>query len=394
MTALLDILFLVPAFAVFILAGFFALEVAGAFLRTRSIPPEGKEAGPVAVVIPAHDEEAAIAATLASVKAQLRPGDRLIVVADNCSDATADIAAAAGAEALTRVDAARRGKGYALQFALDALKDAPPSIVAFVDADCALEPGALGKVAAAAEASGRPAQALYLMRAPESAGPQRKVSAFAWLLMNEVRMGGLFTLFDVCRLTGSGMALPWSIAKELDLASGEIVEDLALSARLAETAPPVFVRGALVTSDFPSAEESAAKQHARWEHGSLRLALSRAPSMLARGLARGDIRLAAAALDLAIPPLTVFAALILAAAAACLVPLLWGSTAPLALSLSALALLLAATLAAWARFGRAALPASALGAAGLYIVGKLRIYGREGRASSQRWTRTKRDAER
>ncbi|MEQ8178560.1 MAG: glycosyltransferase family 2 protein [Amphiplicatus sp.] len=394
MTALLDLAFLVPAFAVFVLAGFFALEIAGAFLRARSLSADAKEAGPIAVIIPAHDEEASIAATLAGVKAQLRPGDRLIVVADNCTDATADIAAAAGAEALVRIDPDRRGKGYALQFALEALREAPPSVIVFIDADCRLEADALASVAGAAEATGRPAQALYLMRAPESAGPQRKVSAFAWLLMNEVRMGGLFTLFDVCRLTGSGMALPWDIAKDLDLASGEIVEDLALSARLAETAAPVFVRDALVTSDFPSAEESAAKQHARWEHGSLRLALRRAPSMLGRGFARGDLRLVAAALDLAIPPLTVFAALILAVSAACLVPLLWGSTAPLALSLSALALLLAATFAAWARFGRGALPASALGAAGLYILGKLRIYGREGRASSQRWTRTKRDAER
>ncbi|MEQ8749161.1 MAG: glycosyltransferase family 2 protein, partial [Amphiplicatus sp.] len=300
MTALLDLAFLVPAFAVFVLAGFFALEIAGAFLRARSLSADAKEAGPIAVIIPAHDEEASIAATLAGVKAQLRPGDRLIVVADNCTDATADIAAAAGAEALVRIDPDRRGKGYALQFALEALREAPPSVIVFIDADCRLEADALASVAGAAEATGRPAQALYLMRAPESAGPQRKVSAFAWLLMNEVRMGGLFTLFDVCRLTGSGMALPWDIAKDLDLASGEIVEDLALSARLAETAAPVFVRDALVTSDFPSAEESAAKQHARWEHGSLRLALRRAPSMLGGGFARGDLRLVAAALDLAI----------------------------------------------------------------------------------------------
>lgn len=392
MTALLDILFALPAFVLFVLAGFFALEVAGAFLRPRAVAQA--EAGPLAAVVPAHDEQAAIAATLASVKPQLRAGDRLIVVADNCSDATADIAAAAGAEVLARVDAARRGKGYALQYALDALRPAPPSLVVFIDADCRLGAGALATVAAAAEASGRPAQALYLMQAPESAGPQRKVSEFAWLLMNEVRMGGLFTLFDATRLTGSGMALPWSVAKDLDLASGEIVEDLALSARLAETAPPVLAREARVFSDFPSTEESAVRQHARWEHGSLRLALKRVPGMLARAAARGDARLAAAALDLAIPPLTVFAGLIAAMSAASLAPLLWGSTAPLALSLSALALLAAGVVAAWAGFGRAALPASAFGALAQYVFGKVRIYGAEARASSRRWTRTGRDGER
>lgn len=389
MTAALDIVFAAPAFAAFVLAGFFALEVAGAFAPSRTLA--WREPGPLAVVIPAHNEEGAIGATLADVKAQLRAGDRLLVVADNCDDATASIAASAGAKTLMRTDPARRGKGYALQHALEALRSAPPAVVVFIDADCRLQPGALSRAAGAAESLSRPAQMLYLMHAPDEAGPRRRVAAFAWLLMNDVRMSGLFRLFDVCRLTGSGMALPWSVAVDLDLASGEIVEDLALSSRLAAVAPPVLVRDAVLTSDFPIAEENAVRQRARWEHGSLRLAARRAPAMLLQGVTKLDARLVAAGLDLAIPPLTIFSAVLLALAALCLVPLAWGATLPLALALTALMLVTAGVLAAWARFGRRTLPASTLVAALGYVAAKRRVYAGDARRSTKHWTRTERD---
>lgn len=389
MTVALDIAFAAPAFVAFALAGFFALEVAGAFAPPRALA--WREPGPLAVIVPAHNEQGVIGETLADVKAQLRAGDRLLVVADNCDDSTASIAASAGAETLERTDPARRGKGYALQHALEALRDSPPAAVVFIDADCRLQPGALARVAGVADASSRPAQMLYLMRAPDEAGPRRRVAAFAWLLMNDVRMSGLFRLFDVCRLTGSGMALPWSVAGGLDLASGEIVEDLALSTRLAAVAPPVLVRDAVLISDFPVAEESAARQRARWEHGSLRLSMRRAPAMLLQGALKFDARLVAAGLDLAIPPLTVFVASLLALSVAGLVPLAWGTTAPLALSLSALALVAAGLFAAWTRFGRQALPASTLLAAIGYVADKRRVYAGDARRSTRRWTRTERD---
>ncbi|MEL7486582.1 MAG: glycosyltransferase family 2 protein, partial [Pseudomonadota bacterium] len=240
-----------PAAALALLAAFLALEVVGAFARHRPTPFD--RPSPIAVVIPAHDEGAGLRATVEEAKAQLAPGDRLVVIADNCSDDTADAARAAGAEVLERTDPDRRGKGFALQFALDALRAAPPDVVYFIDADCIPEAGAIEKVAAAAHASGRPAQGLTLMTAPEGAPPHRKVAEFAWLMMNRIRMAGLFRWFDVTRLTGTGMALPWRIATDLDLASGEIVEDLALSLALTRAGtPPVFAPDAVIRGTFPA----------------------------------------------------------------------------------------------------------------------------------------------
>ena len=48
------------------------------------------------VLVPAHDEEAVLAATLDSLGGQTRRPDRVLVIADNCSDATAEVARALG----------------------------------------------------------------------------------------------------------------------------------------------------------------------------------------------------------------------------------------------------------------------------------------------------------
>src|ERR1700733_13505531 len=61
----------------------------------------------LAVIIPAHNESTGILPTISDIKPQLRDGDRLLVIADNCSDDTAAVAAAAGAEVVTRDDMTR-----------------------------------------------------------------------------------------------------------------------------------------------------------------------------------------------------------------------------------------------------------------------------------------------
>src|SRR5208282_2424321 len=62
----------------------------------RLSPPAGLRRR-VAVLVPAHNESMGLLETLNDIKAQLHSGDRLLVVADNCTDDTAAVASAAGA---------------------------------------------------------------------------------------------------------------------------------------------------------------------------------------------------------------------------------------------------------------------------------------------------------
>ena len=353
----------------------------------ESVPPRR---GALAVLIPAHDEAAVIGATLASVSAQLRDGDRMLVVADNCSDETAGIARAAGAEVTERRHEADRGKGFALQHGLEVLRAAPPETVVVVDADCLLGPGALETLTGAAEASGRPVQGLYLMTDGGTAAGG--VGGFAWRFINQTRMQGLMRLAGVTRLLGTGMAFPWALARDFRLGTAEIVEDIALAARLAgEGHAPMLRPDAVVTSEFPTTDAAATTQRARWEIGSLRLARTTALPLLGRSLARGRRRAAALAVDLLVPPLTVFAGLLAVLSAAALVLALFGIVLPFGAMLLADAAFAAAVLIGWAAHGRDALPPAALGGLGGYAASKLRGYGGAGRSSAKQWTRTGRD---
>ena len=75
-----------------------ALLVAGRRPRARAAGAETVQ-GRVAVLVPAHNEQGAIGAAVASLSAQDHPGELLevIVIADNCNDDTAALAASAGA---------------------------------------------------------------------------------------------------------------------------------------------------------------------------------------------------------------------------------------------------------------------------------------------------------
>lgn len=106
----------------------------------------GVFAGPVSVtvLIPAHNEAASIGATLDSLDAQDPAPDRVIVVADNCTDGTEAVARSHGAEVFVTVDNTHKKAGalnQALRGLLDGLGD--NDVVMCMDADTVLDDGFL-----------------------------------------------------------------------------------------------------------------------------------------------------------------------------------------------------------------------------------------------------------
>ena len=229
----------------------------------------------VAVLVPAHNESTGILLTLEDVKPQLQPGDRLLVVADNCVDDTAAVAAAAGAETIDRDEPTKKGKGYALDFGLKHLSLDPPQIVIVIDADCRVEEGAIDRLATACATTHRPVQALDLMIAPDDSPINYRVAEFAWRVKNWVRPLGLNALNLPCQLMGTGMAFPWEVIRSANLASGSIVEDLKLGLELTQAgSPPLFCPSACVKSHFPLSIEGAKSQRKRWEEGHISMILT------------------------------------------------------------------------------------------------------------------------
>lgn len=390
---MIDIALLVIAALVLLPMAVLVVECLVALLPVRARPADQSPPRPaVAVLVPAHNEEAVIGVTLSTIRPQLQPCDRLVVVADNCDDGTAAVARAAGVTALERSDQTRRGKGYALEFGVRFLEQDPPAAVILMDADCTVFPGTVERLAQQVAATGRPVQARYEMDVPPGGGVRDQLSAFAFQFKNTVRPLGMARLGLPCLLTGTGMAFPWPVLRDAPLGSANIVEDMQLGLDLAVAGhPPKLCADAVVTGQLPTGKRAATTQRTRWEHGHVQTLQTQVPRLLRAAVRQRRVDLLGLALELSVPPLSM---LFLIWAAVLSASGVWwavgGSAWPaVLLTAGALAVLLSIFL-AWTKFGRDRLPLASLLAAPFYVMWKVPIYLAFLFRRQKAWVRTER----
>jgi cellulose synthase/poly-beta-1,6-N-acetylglucosamine synthase-like glycosyltransferase len=347
------------------------------------------------ILVPAHNEEADITATVESLLGELQLGDRLIVIADNCSDRTAEVARQASAFVLERTDLGLKGKGYALDYGLNFLAKEPPEMVVFMDADCTVKPGSIKVLAQTAWELQRPVQSTYLMAQPAEATFRDQISAFAITLKNLVRPLGMKALGWPCLLTGSGMALPWSLLAPISLAGNRNADDMQLTVDLAlQGMSPVYEPRSQVMGRLMQAED-AYSQRTRWEHGHLRMILTQVPRLLKAMLIQRRFDLLILACDMAIPPLSLFMLLWIGTVCFNLGALSLSVGNPLSFILSLLSgfPIILGVWTAWHRFGRTLLPSQNWKEIPSYLLWKTPIYLKFMARPQTRWLKTERDGE-
>lgn len=373
-----------------ILAAFFALEVLVGLGRPTPGPAGNNDVSAV-VVVPAHDEAAVIGETLRSLLEALGEDMRILVVADNCSDGTAEEARKTGVEVIARNAPDRPGKGHALAFAADHLAGDPPQVLVVLDADCSIDRKSLRALVDAAASSGRPSQAVNLLRADRRASPFVQLSTFAFMLKNLVRQRGLQRLASRVHLTGTGMAMPFFLFSASRQVRSSIVEDLLLGLELSDSGhPPQLVSGASVWSGGAN-ETGTLVQRKRWEGGFIATSLRHGPKAFWRGLGRGDLRAIFAALDLMIAPLALFGLLNIAALgiATLLTVATGASWWPILVQLGILAIASTAVFLAWLIEGRPYVSLGVLARIPLYVLWKVPLYlGLARRGAPTAWLRT------
>jgi cellulose synthase/poly-beta-1,6-N-acetylglucosamine synthase-like glycosyltransferase len=345
------------------------------------------------VLIPAHNEELVIEQTLGVLIPTLSAGDRVLVVADNCDDRTADVARTAGAEVAIRLDPERRGKGYALDFAVHYLRQIPPEVVVILDADCLVSADTINILAQQALQSGRQVQALNLTDCHSPTASRQILAMLANRFTNLIRPLGLLRAGLPCRLMGTGLAMPWPLLESVPFVGDNLVEDMQWGIDLALAGYwPLFCPEARVTSALPLQDRAFVSQRRRWEHGHLRTIIAQVPLLMARSLLRRDIRLFCLAWDLSIPPLALLAILwsaaIILSLAATLSGVSWWPAAILAVGGIITALAFSG---AWFVHCRRQIPLKALLTAPLYILCKLPIYFSFITSPQSSWVRTARD---
>jgi GT2 family glycosyltransferase len=345
------------------------------------------------VLVPAHDEEAGIAATLAALTGAAYPREerRIIVIADNCGDRTADVAAAAGAEVWERTDPGLRGKGHALAWALErllALDDRFDGVV-FVDADCIVSANLLAAVDVRLRGGARAMQVDYVAGNPQdSSASALRFAAFA--VGDTVRFLGKERLGLSCGLVGTGMAFSRDLLERNPWTATGLVEDGEFHMRLVLAGERVeFVPEAQVSQAVPTSLKASSSQQARWEMGKLQLIRRWSGRLALAGLLKRDALRLHAGLECLVPPQSVIAIGNLGSA---LAGLLLGSRRLLVLSLFT-AVAQGTFVLAGLRLVRApAYVYRALLSAPALVVNKIGLYGRllSGRGPTA-WVRTVRE---
>lgn len=260
--------------------------------------------GRLAIIVPAHDEAAGIARTVRNLRqAAAADGNAFVVViADNCSDATATVAAACGVDVLERHDAALRGKGHALDFAFRTLADAADYFL-IIDADSEIADGFLAALRRGFGSGAEALQSRYtVLNADDSL--RTRLMEVALTAFNVVRPRGRSALGLSAGLFGNGFALATTLLQRLPYSAGSVVEDLEYHLLLAQNAVRVdYLDDATVRGEMPSGGSGARTQRARWEGGRLHMMRVHLPR-LAAALLRGEGHAFEPALDLLLLPLS------------------------------------------------------------------------------------------
>ena len=267
-----------------------------------------------AILVPAHDEERLIAATVRSLLEIDYPADlfEVHVVADHCTDRTVELVRSSGAEVHEHIDPEPAGKGPALAWMRSRLdsRGIQHDVVVVIDADSIVDRAFLRVLDARFAAGGRVVQAHYTVRdLDESASAGVRAAALA--LRHFVRPLGRNALGASCGLYGNGMAFAADVLRRRTM-SAHLTEDLELQTDLVlEGEIVTFAADAVVEAEIPATLDASQTQNERWERGRIDLAKRSIPALLRRARrTRGSQRLAAidTALDHAVPPLSVLAA--------------------------------------------------------------------------------------
>lgn len=258
----------------------------------------------LAVIIPAHNEEKIIGRTLLSLRECpfSKEMSQIIVVADNCSDGTAQVAEKSGVRVLVREDCGRRGKGYALDYAFKILLQENFDAFIVVDADTAVEPNFLVAMQQKFLEGAEAVQALYGVL--DSGNSIRiRLMKVAFFAMNILRPRGRNRLGFSAGILGNGFGLRRECLETVPYEAGSIVEDLEYHLNLVQAGKTVhFVDKTRVLAIMPEGGTGYRTQRMRWEGGRLGLFFRRAPLLFGE-LSRGKWRLVEPLFDLLTMPL-------------------------------------------------------------------------------------------
>jgi cellulose synthase/poly-beta-1,6-N-acetylglucosamine synthase-like glycosyltransferase len=242
------------------------------------------------------------------------------VVADNCADATAALARAAGADVLERRHATLRGKGYALEYAFTASRERGwADAVVVVDADSEASENLLPACAARIESGAHAVQVHYGVLEPRASWRTRLL-CIAMAAFHRLRSRGRERLRLSCGFRGNGWCVTHALLAQVPYRAFSLAEDVEYGIELGLAGYRVhYADEASVDGEMVGDAASAGPQRQRWELGRWQLLRTKTGALLAAAVRQRSAICLDLAVDLLVLPLSYVVlnvALLLAVAAA------------------------------------------------------------------------------
>ena len=284
-----------------------AIGIAGNLRRPKASRTARSATVRLAVVVPAHDEEPMIARTVQSLlaagcSAHAAHGAHetaaagwdvpVFVVAHNCTDRTAAVAANAGAQVIELSKVNVRGKAAALRCGFTATRAAGANAFLVVDADSVASPNLIAATRAALEAGAAATQCRYELELPASGpiGMRARLRVLAFRGINVLRARGRANLGFSAGVFGNGFAVTDETLQRVPFSVDSICEDMEYHVRLVLAGLRVhWLENAYVHAPLAPGGSARATQEARWEGGRFHVA-TRATGTLLAAVSRGNWR--------------------------------------------------------------------------------------------------------
>ena len=259
-----------------------------------------------AIVVPAHNEEKIISKTIYSLSSLIYPKKNfdVFVIADNCTDQTAQIARSLGTNVLERTNTELRGKGYALRWAFDKVlaHENKYDAVIVVDADSLMSGNYLEVMNDYLARGRRVIQSSDLVLA-EPGNWSVEATRIGFLLYNYVKPLGRKVLGLNMGLRGNGMCFSADILKENPWQAWSLTEDVEYGLVLQLKGIRIdFAPEAVVLAQMPIEAVNAQTQRSRWELGRFQIIKAYTPKFLKKAFREKSLTYFDVFIDLITPP--------------------------------------------------------------------------------------------
>ncbi|HEC34292.1 MAG TPA: glycosyltransferase [Chloroflexi bacterium] len=256
-----------------------------------------------AIVIPAHNEEAVIGATMDCLLQLDYPQGmyEVYVVSDNSTDRTAEIVRQRGVVCWERFDEARRGKGYALAWLFERiLGEGKYDAVVVFDADSRVEAAFLRVMNAGLVQGQQVIQGRHVIANP--ADNWFTAAMYVGFVLDNLRNSGRSNLGFSAKLMGDGMCFARQVLERFPWTATCLTEDTEYRAfLLLNNVRVTFAPDAVSYGEIPASLAAARGQRSRWMQGRAEVTRRLAPALLRAGLRNRNLAQLDGAIEQAMP---------------------------------------------------------------------------------------------